>query len=138
GPQGVVSELIDGRDGVEVAQAAADRATSCPQPCICSPWSEVAHGHVSVRRDPRPLVRRTGLETSRVPPRPFEQPVTVGQQPGLTNLESLLSWATNLMTIARHDTMKTALRVVIGDLKDGLQLLRKQNAYDALTVWTMV
>ena len=137
GPNGVVSELVDGRDGVEVAQAAADRATSCPQPCVCPPWSEVANSHVSVRREPRPLVDRTGLEMNRVPPA-FEQRVSVEQQPGLTNLESLLSWATNLLTIAKHDTMKAALRVVIGDLKDGLQLLRKQNAHDARTVWTMV
>lgn len=138
GPNGVVSELVDGRDGVEVAQAAADRATSCPQPCVCSPWLEVASSQVAVRRDPRPLVNRAGLESARVPPRPFEQRATVEQRPGLTNLESLLSWATNLLTIARHDTMKAALRVVIGDLKDGLQLLHKQNADDALRVWTMV
>jgi hypothetical protein len=138
GPNGVVSALVDGRDGVEVAQAAADRATSCPQPCVCSQWSEVANSHVSVRRGPRPLVNRTGIEMTRVPPRRFEQPATVEQQPGLTNLESLLSWATSLLTIAKHDTMKATLRVVIGDLKDGLQLLRKQNAHDAPTVWTMV
>jgi hypothetical protein len=138
GPNGVVSEVVDGRDGVEVAQAAADRATSCPQPCVCSPWSEVANSQVSVRRDPRPLVRPTSLETIRAPSRPLEQPATVGQQPGLTNLESLLSWATNLLTIARHDTMKAALRVVIGDLTEGLQLLRRRNAHDLLTVRTMV
>ena len=139
GPNGVVSELVDARDGLDVAQTAADRATGCPQPCGCPPWSAAANGHVSVRRGPRLPANRTCLEMPPgVPRRPFEQPATVEQQRGLTNLESLLLWATNLLTIAKHDTMKAALRVVIGDLKDGLQLIRKQNAHDALRVWAMV
>lgn len=39
GPNGMVSELVEGQ---RVAQAAADRAAGCPQPCACRPWSEIA------------------------------------------------------------------------------------------------
>jgi hypothetical protein len=130
GPRGVVSELVDAQGAIEVAQTAADLATDCPQPCVCPPWSEGPHSLVSVRRTPRLPVNRTHREMTR------EQPAE--QWHLLTNLESLLSWATNLLTIATHDTMKAALRLVIGDLKNGLQSLRRQNAHVAPTTWTMV
>ena len=41
-PDGMVSELVDGQDALEAAQAAADRAAACPQPCGCPPWLEIA------------------------------------------------------------------------------------------------
>ena len=43
GPNGMMTELVDGRNALELAQAAADRATGCPQPCACPPWSEGVH-----------------------------------------------------------------------------------------------
>jgi hypothetical protein len=41
-PGGMVSMLVDDRL-LDLAQAAADRAAGCPQPCGCPPWSEVIH-----------------------------------------------------------------------------------------------
>jgi hypothetical protein len=55
-----------------------------------------------------------------------------------TNLESLHAWATRLLTIAKHDTMKDYLRLVMGDIEDGFQLLSQKNARDEPTMWTMV
>ena len=55
--------------------------------------------------------------------RPFRQTATAQQWRRLTDIESLLSWATRLLRGARHDTMKDALRIVIRDLEDGLQSL---------------
>jgi hypothetical protein len=40
-PSGMVSMLFDDA-ALEVAQAAADCAAGCPQPCSCPPWSQVA------------------------------------------------------------------------------------------------
>ena len=40
-PSGMVSMLVDDA-ALEVAQAAADCAAGCPQPCSCPPWSQVA------------------------------------------------------------------------------------------------
>ena len=42
GPNGMVSELVDGQHTLDVEQAAADHATGCPQPCTCPPWVEMA------------------------------------------------------------------------------------------------
>jgi hypothetical protein len=39
-PSGMVSTLIDDQV-LEAAQAAADCAAGCPQPCACPPWSEI-------------------------------------------------------------------------------------------------
>ena len=39
-PSGTVSMLVDDQV-LDLAQAAADRAAGCPQPCACPPWSEV-------------------------------------------------------------------------------------------------
>ena len=38
-PSGPVSMLVDDQ-AHDLAQAAADRAAGCPQPCACPPWSE--------------------------------------------------------------------------------------------------
>jgi hypothetical protein len=38
-PQGE-GERIGVKYGLEAAQAAADAAAQCPQPCGCSPWTE--------------------------------------------------------------------------------------------------
>ena len=48
--------------------------------------------------------------------------------------ESLRSWATSLLTVAKHDTMKDYLRHVISDLEKYLDLLLRQNADDAPTI----
>jgi hypothetical protein len=37
---GMVSMLVDDQV-LEAAQAAADCAAGCPQPCACPPWSEI-------------------------------------------------------------------------------------------------
>ena len=66
------------------------------------------------------------------------QPSTAQQWQRLTEIESLRSWATSLLTIARHGTAKDALRLVIGDLEDALELLRQQNADDGTAVWASV
>jgi hypothetical protein len=37
---GMVSMLVDDA-ALDAAQASADRAAGCPQPCGCPPWSEI-------------------------------------------------------------------------------------------------
>jgi hypothetical protein len=36
----MVSMLVDDQ-ALEAAQASADCAAGCPQPCACPPWSEI-------------------------------------------------------------------------------------------------
>jgi hypothetical protein len=50
----------------------------------------------------------------------------------LNDIESLLSWATNLLRMARRDTMKDAIRLVICDLIDALQVLRQPSVEERL------
>jgi hypothetical protein len=78
------------------------------------------------------------LKMIRVRRRPSAQPSTAQQWQRLTNIESLRSWATSLLTIARHGTMKDTLRHVIGDLEDALGLLRQKKAQEGPAVWTRV
>ena len=73
-----------------------------------------------------------------VPRPPFGQPAAAKQSHLLTDVESLLSWATSLLTIAKHDTMKSALRLEIADLENWRQSLRQQNAHEGPAVWTRV
>ena len=40
-PSGLVSILVDD-ESLDVAQAAADSASGCPQPCACPPWLQIA------------------------------------------------------------------------------------------------
>ncbi|MEO8259801.1 MAG: hypothetical protein ABI868_20820 [Acidobacteriota bacterium] len=40
-PGGTVSILVDDQ-ALDLAQAAADRAAGCPQPCGCPPWVEIS------------------------------------------------------------------------------------------------
>ena len=56
-PGGMVSMLFDDRL-LDLAQAAADRAAGCPQPCDCPPWSEV------IRRKPLALPTLCGTRES--------------------------------------------------------------------------
>lgn len=42
-PDGMVSMLVDA-EALDVAQAIADRAAGCPQPCACPPWSQTPRG----------------------------------------------------------------------------------------------
>ena len=46
GHNGMVSEWVEGQHALDVAQAAADRAAGCHQPCPCPPWLEIARKKV--------------------------------------------------------------------------------------------
>jgi hypothetical protein len=55
----------------------------------------------------------------------------------LIDTDSLRSWAENLLMIAKHDTMKHCLRIVLGDLDAGSRLLQEIDD-DGPTVLAMI
>ena len=41
-PDGGLVSLVVDDDVLDFAQAAADGASDCPQPCVCPPWTQFA------------------------------------------------------------------------------------------------
>jgi hypothetical protein len=70
----------------------------------------------------------------REPRQPFRSPTTEYHSQRLTDLESLILWARSLLTVAKHETMKDALRLVMTELEERIQLLIQQGTDSAPTI----
>lgn len=56
----------------------------------------------------------------------------------LADIESLQFWAASLLTIARHETMRDALRAVIGELNDRHELFLEPHTNATPPPWMRI